>query len=145
MPPGIGVRAPGGSGLVSFDSYVRIDPVALAEMLRSAEGPAARALMLKADEVIRTAKELVGIDTRNLHDHIIKRMVYEGDSFAVLVGADVPYAIYHHEGSDAVEGKLMRFKPKGSSVFIFRTRRRAIPANRFLTDALARSNGPIIA
>lgn len=144
MPPGIGVNTSGGSGgLASFDSYVEIDARALAEFLRSENGPVMRHFLQVADRVKERAQALVGVDTGNLRDHIVKRVVQVGDSFSVQVGADVDYALYHHEGSDAVEGKLMRFKPKGSDVYIFRTRRRAIRGNPFLVNALNDVSGSI--
>jgi hypothetical protein len=115
---------PAGGGLGSFSSFVEIDARALASYLGSDQGPVMRSLIKAGDEVKAGAIARVGVDTGNLRDHI------------VLVGADVDYAIYHHEGSDATT-KLIRFKPKGSSVFIVRLGRRAIPGNPFLTDALA--------
>lgn len=41
-------------------------------------------------------------------------------------------------GSVAGPGRVLRFKPKGSSMFIFRRRTRGVPAARFLEKAKAK-------
>lgn len=142
MPEGISVEISTTGGLGGFSSHVDIDSRALADYLRSDQGPVMRALIEAGDKVKDKARDLVGIQTGNLRDHIVKRITQEGLSFHVLVGADVDSAIYHHEGSDAVDGKLMRWRLPGpgrggGGLYVFATKRRAIPGNPFLTDALA--------
>lgn len=122
-----------------FTSYVNINPALLAAFLRSPSGPAMRATMKVGEQVKDLARSYVGVHTGNLRDHIVMRVVESGSTFMIVVGADVPYAIYHHEGSDAVEGTLMVFTTKGGDL-VFTMRRAAIPANRFLTDALAQAH-----
>lgn len=131
---GFGLRVNDGQ-LGSFSSGVKLDPVALAELLRGPEGPVFRHLSEVADRVRDEAKNLVGVRTGNLRDHIIKRVIQTEGSFSIEVGADVEYAMYHHEGSEAVEGKLMVFETADGAT-VFTMRRAAIPGNPFLTGAL---------
>lgn len=122
--------------LASFKLHVELDPRALAELLRGPNGAVARAMLQRGQRVKRGAQNRVGVDTGRLRDSIVARMgIFDGE-VGVSVGSVVPYAWWHHEGSAAVSGKLMAFKPKGSSVTIFRTKRRAIPPNRFLVNSI---------
>lgn len=124
----------GGSGLGSGSSYVRLDPTKVAQVMRGSSGPVVSWMIRLGEQVKDKAQEEVGVDTGNLRDHIVKRLVMHGDGVSVVIGADVPYTIYHHEGSEAVEGKLMVFEVDGITVFTMR--RKAIPPNRFLIRAL---------
>lgn len=125
----------GGGGLSLGKSRVEIDSAKLAQLLRGSDGPVVK-LMLKVGEGVKDiAKREVGVDTGNLRDHIVKRIVMKANGVHVEVGADVPYAIYHHEGSNAVSGKLMVFQVRGGAT-VFTMRRKAIPPNRFLIRAL---------
>lgn len=54
------------------------------------------------------------------------------------VGTSVPYAGYQEEGIGPVvarRGGVLRFRPKGSSVFIFRPRTRGFPGAHFMRNA----------
>lgn len=134
MPSGgLGLDIGTGS-LGTSSSYVVLRPAAVAELLRGADGPVYKYMFALGDRVKAKAQEEVGVKTGNLRDHIIKRIVAKADGISVEVGADTPYTIYHHEGSNAVDGKLMVFEINGATIFA--TRRVAIPPNRFLIRAL---------
>lgn len=102
----------GKSGLAnpSEFSFVKLDPVALAQLLESEGGPVARDLIERGERVKIKAKQLVGVSKPDpvprrkphrpgtLRDRIIKRMSIQRGKLIVQVGADVPYAFFHHEG-----------------------------------------------
>lgn len=137
MAGGISTDVAGG-GLRLGSSRVVLDPIKVADLLRGPDGPVARALINIGEKVKDFAKQEVGVNTGNLRDHIVKRVVMKSDGIHVEVVADVAYAIYHHEGSRAVNGKLMVFEAKGGGT-VFTMRRKAIPPNRFLIRALNRA------
>lgn len=130
---GIGVDIKGGLGLAT--GHVVLDPAAIAKVLKSPDGDLYRYMFRVGDAVVTKAKAEVGVDTGNLREHIVKRMVQFPSGTGVVVVADVAYAIWHHEGSRAVVGKLMVWTTKDGFT-VFATRRRAIPPNRFLVRAL---------
>jgi phage gpG-like protein len=133
---GFGIDVKSG-GLGGFSTHVELDPQAMADLLRSPTGLVMRDMMRRATNVKRTAQQLVGVDTGRLRDSIVTRP--QPAEMTVLVGSDVPYAVWHHEGSDAVHGKLMTWIPERGGPRIFRMSRRAIPGNPFLTNALAQA------
>lgn len=94
----------------TFGSYVVIDPVKLAELLRGPNGPVARMLIERGEIVKIEAQRLVGVHVPTpgerrarrpgtLRDSIVKRFAVEGGELAVLVGSDDPIALWHHEGT----------------------------------------------
>jgi len=57
-----------------------------------------------------------------------------------IVFSELPYSGWQEDGIGPYvcpPGRVMRFKPKGSSVFIFRTKRKGFEGARQLRDALA--------
>jgi len=57
------------------------------------------------------------------------------------IGSALDYMFFQHEGTQAHgprRAKLLRFKPKGSSVFVFARRVRGVTPSKFLTKALQR-------
>lgn len=137
-------------------SYVKLDPRAVAEILRGPDGPVARDLFARGSRVVDRAKELAGISRLidpvarrtyrrpgNLRDHIVKRLVLRDDRVACIVGADVPYALWHHEGTPphtitAKPGKFLVFYwPKTDQVMYLRSvQHPGTKPNRFLVNAL---------
>lgn len=56
------------------------------------------------------------------------------------VGTDLPYAVFQEEGTRAhgpVRARFLRFKPKGSSTFVFARWVRGITPAHYMRDALA--------
>ena len=144
--------------MTSFEaefSYTKLDPTKLADFLRGPDGPVYRKMIQDGDRVKERAKELVGVSPPdpvprkkprkpgNLRDHIVKRVVMKGANLTVVVGADVPYALWHHEGTVAHEivakpGKpLVFYWPKvGEIVRFMRVNHPGTKPNRFLVEAL---------
>lgn len=133
MAGGLSINIQG--GLQTGSAHVQIYPDQLAKVLKGPDGDVYRFMFRVGDAVVERAKTEVGVDTGNLRDHIVKRMVQFPSGFGVIVVADTPYAIYHHEGSRAVNGKLMVFEAKDGTL-VFTMRRKAIPPNRFLIRAI---------
>lgn len=64
---------------------------------------------------------------------------HSGVTYEVVFPGDVAW--YQHEGTrdhGPVRARLLRFKPKGSGVFVFARRVRGVTPSKFLTKALAR-------
>lgn len=59
--------------------------------------------------------------------------------WSFVIGTSKKYMLYQEygtKGSVARPGGVLRFKPKGSSVFIFRKKTGPVPAKHFLRDAV---------
>lgn len=127
---------------------VAIDPVKLANYLRSPDGPVLRDLIKRGDRVKDRARQLVGVKTGNLRDHIVKTVVYfpggagGGTYPGVQVGfSGVPYGIFHHEGTVPhvivpKRATVLAFQSGGRMVFAKRVQHPGTRANRFLINAL---------
>lgn len=81
------------------------------------------------------------IDTGAMRNDIQARRLRGGKSGVWYeVGGTLPYTIYQHEGVDGPivprRAKVLRFKPGGSSTFIFRPQVNGFRGEPFLTDAL---------
>lgn len=142
----------------TFGSYVLIDPVKLADLMRSPSGPVVR-LLLEDGELVKTeAQRLVGVHKPDpgdpmagrrarrpgtLRDSIVKRLAEYGGGVAVLVGSDDPIALWHHEGTvphiitPRVRPALVFYSAKvGRVVRTLMVHHRGTKPNRFLVDAL---------
>jgi len=99
---------------LSGKSYMVVDPVVLAAVLRSPAGPVYRAMIERGEMVKREAVRLApvgtpdplgrpkrdGTENGNLRDHIVKRIVTDTNGITVVVGVfGVPYAYGVHEGN----------------------------------------------
>lgn len=142
----------------TFGSYVVIDPVKLAEVLRGPNGPVVRDLIEAGELVKREAQRLVGVyrppdaysaahrkrRPGTLRDSIVKRVVDVDGNPAVLVGSEDPIALWHHEGTvpHIIRARraplLVFFWPRVGRVVAFpRVNHPGTQPNRFLTNALA--------
>lgn len=125
---------------------LRLDPSAMAELLRGPKGPVARFAIEIGERVKLGAKRRVGVDTGNLRDHIVKRFGVRGGQIEVTVGAEVDYAVFHHEGTrphvitPRKSDGVLAFDVDGQRVFARRVHHPGTRPNRFLTDA-ARAEG----
>lgn len=135
-------------------TFVQIDPVKLAEFIRSPEGPVFRKLIEDGEAVKTEAKRLVGVHeptpgeqrTRRpgtLRDSIVKRVGTEDGKPTVLVGSDDPIALWHHEGTEphtitaSRAPFLVFFWKKVGHVVRFRSvNHPGTQPNRFLLNAL---------
>lgn len=81
------------------------------------------------------------IDTGALLNSIISKRVSSGGALLWYeIFSDLPYAIYQHNGVKGPiyprRARVLRFKPKGSSEFIFRPSVSGFEGVPYLTDAL---------
>lgn len=86
------------------------------------------------------------IDTGRLRSSINTELVRRNGQLAVLVGTNVYYARWVHDGTGIYgpRGRMirprtatrLRFKPRGSSRFVYAKQVRGMVPNRFLLDAL---------
>lgn len=86
---------------------------------------------LTASGRVNTGRLRDSITARNAGSSDPQRTVYE-------VGTNMPYAGYQEHGIGPVypkRAKVLRFRPKGSSTFIFRPRTRGFPGAHYLERA----------
>lgn len=95
-----------------------------------------------AEVTQRRAQQNAPVDTGRLRDSI---KVYKRTTAPPMttydVGPTVEYGLYQEKGtrgSVARPGGVLRFKPKGSGVFIFRKRTGPVRARHFMRDAYRR-------
>lgn len=141
----------------TFGNRVTIEPVKLAEFLRSPNGPVVRRLIEDGEAVKREAQRLVGVyeppdaysaahrkrRPGTLRDSIVKRVVTEGGQPAVLVGSEDPIALIHHEGTvahtiTASRAPMLVFywRKVGHVVSFHSVNHPGTKPNRFLVNAL---------
>lgn len=82
------------------------------------------------------------VDTGRLRNSIRYERRSRGDRVSnYVVGSDLQYAIFQEEGTRAHgprRAKVMRFKPKGGSAFVFARWVRGVTASHFLRRAAQR-------
>jgi hypothetical protein len=134
---------------ISGETYVVMNPAALAELLRGPSGPVVKYVFRQGEKVKIEAITIAPKRTGNLAAHIVKRIVNIGGEPVCVVGIDgkvVPYAYWVHEGSaphwifpreadrlvffSQKAGRVI-FMPPGEPVFHPGTK-----PNRFLVRAL---------
>lgn len=132
----------------------RLDRAAIARILTSPRGPVARDLLVRGIRVQSQAKQnLAGmsgsgprrIHTGRLRSSIAVRLLSRGVP-VVRVGSNVHYALYVHEGT-GIHGpkhrpirprtrRYLRFKPRGSTDFVFARQVKGMRPNQYLLRAL---------
>lgn len=123
-------------------SKVRVNRYAFRRMLRGPGGPAERIAMPVARRTERYAKLFAPRDTGKLSRNIrmwVHPRARRGYTVRIGNTKAVPYAHYQHEGTRAhgpVRAKAMRFKPKGSSRYVYATWVRGVRSDPYLVDAL---------
>lgn len=141
-----------GSTFVQVD----VDPVKLAELMRSPDGPVMRMLIEDGEAVKQEAQRLVGVydpppegpprsrRPGTLRDSIVKRIGTDNGLPVVQVGSDDPIALWHHEGTEphtitpsSAPRLVFYWKKVGRVVSALRVNHPGTKPNRFLTDALA--------
>jgi hypothetical protein len=120
----------------------RLNPGAIAAVLR---GPGVRNDLLRRGHRVKgAASRFVGVDTGRLRASIGVELVQSRGLPAARVGSRVRYARVHHEGHGVIvprRAKALRFRPKGSRVWVFAKRVRAVKGTKFLTRALPFARG----
>lgn len=131
----------------------RLDLPAVRALLTSPRGGVVRDLLRRGLRVESQAKRnLAGIggpkriDTGRLRASISTQVVFRSGEPAVIVGTNVKYARWVHDGTglygprQAVirprRGKFLRFKPKGAHKFVYARKVRGMRPNPFLRNAL---------
>lgn len=123
---------------------VRLDPEALNRLLRSPDGPVARDLLRRGHAVENRAKGLCPVKTGRLRASITTQLVSTTVGPAVIVGTNVEYGRYVHDGTGLYGpnharivrpgGGVMRWVSGGKPVFARSTQ--GMPGRPFLKDAL---------
>lgn len=88
-----------------MSSVVRLNRTALSELLRGAQGPVSRDLVIKAQRVTNSAKRRCPVDTSRLRASIRYRMFSDATGLFAMVGSDVEYALFVHEGTRYMAGR----------------------------------------
>jgi hypothetical protein len=131
-----------------------IHEIPLNVLLRSPGGGIAKDLLKRGYKVQNRAKILISgagpkhpkrVDTGFTRSSITVKLVMT-PTLAVTIGTGVHRARWIHDGTGiygprhqkitAKHGKVLRFKPKGSSFFIYRHSVKGMKPNPFLKDAL---------
>lgn len=105
-------------------------------LMRRSELSARSAAEATRDRARRFAPKDTGKGARSIDIRMV-RSSPAGTRYSV--GSDLAYMAYQNEGTGPIHarpGSVLVFKPKGSSVFIFRPRTRGVPATRFMQRAL---------
>lgn len=125
---------------------VQINQNAVRALFRDPNGGVAQDLLRRGRNVANLAKKYAPVDTGRLRASIEVRLVRYSGEVAVLVGSNVNYAMFQHEGTGIygphgtpivpVQARFLRFQPKGSSVFVYARSVRGNPPTFFLRRAL---------
>jgi hypothetical protein len=136
----------------------RLNSGAVQAMLKAPNGGVARELLRRGLLVETQAKRNLGgvggpkrIDTGRLRSSIATQLVTRDGAPAVLIGTNVFYAKWIHDGTGVhgprhtrivpVRAKFLRFRPKGSRTFVYRRSVAGMVRNQFLKNALAAARG----
>lgn len=137
----------------------QFDAAALRAVMTSRRGGMARELVRRGLLVETQAKRnLAGgdsgpkrIDTGRLRSSITTVMVERNGELAVLIGTNVWYAVLVHDGTGIYgpkrqpikpkQARLLKFKPRGESRYVYAKQVRGMEPNRFLLAALSAARG----
>jgi HK97 gp10 family phage protein len=114
---------------------------AFQKMLRDSGGTVDQAVARAAGRTRDRAKQNLSrrVDTGHLRQSIVSQRTESITGVTYQVGSPLPYAIFQEKGTrdhGPRNFKFMRFKPKGSSTFVFAKHVRGVQAANFLADAL---------
>jgi hypothetical protein len=109
----------------------------LRRILSSPAGAVAVDLARRAIRVESRAKQLCPVDTGRLRSSITWRIIYSGGALDALVGTNVEYAIFVHEGTrpHVIRGNPWLYWP-GAAHPVRQVNHPGTRAHRFLVDAL---------
>lgn len=144
---------------------LRTDRAALAELLSGRNGPVFQIINQKANQVSNIAKSLAPVDEGRLRQSITYEVRSEADGPVGVVGTNVEYAIFVHEGTGLyskrnprlirpVRARALRWPTKNNSGvgrrrfrggqtagYTFSKSSKGVKGRPFLTDALKRVFG----
>lgn len=125
---------------------LQINNTAVRALLTDPGGGVARDLMRRGHNVEALAKKFAPVNTGRLRASINTKLVKYGGELAVLVGTNVNYAMFQHEGTGIygphgepivpVRAKFLKFIPKGGSTYVFARSVKGSPPTFFLRRAL---------
>lgn len=116
-----------------------LDQAAVRRLTLDRQGPVGGGLEKIAVRVVGEAKRRCPVDEGRLRASITYNVLTVGAQLSARVGTNVEYARFVHDGRGPVfpvSAKVLRFKPKGSSQFIFRSSVGPAEAQPFLREAL---------
>lgn len=136
----------------------QLDLGAVRKLLTSPQGGVVKDLLRRGLLVETQAKRNLGgiggpkrIDTGRLRASIATIVVTRGGDPTVLVGTNVKYALFVHDGTGLYgprhapirprRGKYLRFKPRGSRKWVYAKQVKGMRPNRFLANALPAARG----
>jgi len=113
----------------------------LDNFLNNPNGEVGRFLKGKGNEIITSARAMVGVRTGNLRSSIHMRHMRDARGQHIWVGSSLDYALAHHEGSRPHTivpkgGKVLRFTSRGQVVYAHALNHPGNKANRYLSKAL---------
>lgn len=119
-----------------------INNPALQRLKITAAGEASQWAARKTRNRVRHEIRKAGrIDTGKMHNSItVSEARRSGNRVTHNVGSALPYTIYQNEGIGPVypvRAKVLRFKPKGSSQYVFARRTKGFKGAKFYQKALA--------
>lgn len=131
---------------MTVNTRFELDTAAINRRIKGPSGVMAKSLLRYGLRVQTAAKKKCPVNHGRLRASIGLRLVLEQITIRVEIGTDVEYAPYVHGGTGLygphnmeifpTHGKLLVFKPKGSSEYIFVQKVRGQRPKPFLTDAL---------
>lgn len=135
----------------------RLDLAALRRILTGPQGGVAQDLMRRGFLVESQAKRNLTRDPQRVDSGRLRasigppQFVGRNGEFAVIVGTNVSYARYVHDGTGIYGpkgtpirprgGRYLRFKPKGSARYVYAREVKGMRPNPFLADALVAARG----
>lgn len=125
---------------------LQINNAAVRALLTDPRGGIADDLLRRGHNVEALAKKFAPSRTGKLRASITTKLVKFNGNLAVLVGSNLNYAMYQHEGTGIygphgtpivpVHAKFLRFQPTGSKGFVYAKEVRGTPPTFFLKRAL---------
>lgn len=136
----------------------RLDTSAIRVLLTSPQRGVVQDLLRRGLLVETQAKRNLGgiggpkrIDTGRLRASINTQLVHRNDGLAVLVGTNVKYARFVHDGTGLygprhqrirpIRRKFLRFRPRGARSWVYARSVKGSPGNAFLKNALPAARG----
>lgn len=144
--------------MASVSASHRLNPAAIRVLLTSPQRGVVQDLLRRGLLVETQAKRNLGgiggpkrIDTGRLRASVATQLVNRAGSFVVLVGTNVKYARWVHDGT-GIYGplhrpikprtkKFLRFKPSKKSKYVYARQVKGMKPNRFLLNALHAARG----
>jgi hypothetical protein len=136
----------------------RLDPAAIRVLLTSPQRGVVQDLLRRGLLVETQAKRNLGgiggpkrVDTGRLRASIATQLVSRNGTPSVIVGTNVKYAMWVHDGTGLYgprhayikpkRGKFLRFKPARSRRYVYARKVAGMKPNRFLLNALHAARG----